>query len=97
MTREQEIREMVRGEIWEVLLGVRQYLINTEFAPQPFEEQFDVEKLRDFVNKILALPSLAIVDREAADPRVRVIEGKLNTYFEITWPSINGVKEVPKE
>jgi len=44
---------MIQEEIKEVVLEIRQYLINTEFAPEPFTEPIDPDKLTlDFPNQI---------------------------------------------
>lgn len=42
-TKQEEIRE----GIWEFILEIRQYLCNTEFAPEPFTKPVDLEVLRE--------------------------------------------------
>lgn len=45
-----------REKIKEIVLEIRQYLCNTEFAPEPFTEAIDPNKLIvEFPNKILSL------------------------------------------
>lgn len=52
MENEEEIREKIK----EWILEIRQYLCNTEFAPEPFREPVDVEVLTtEFPKKFLML------------------------------------------
>jgi hypothetical protein len=57
----------LREQIAEIVLEVRQYLCNTEFAPEPFTSPVDIDKLKvDFPKKIIALisSSLSIISDE---------------------------------
>jgi len=50
------IDEKLRAEVGEIVLEIRQYLCNTEFAPQPFTEPLDPKKLtQEFPEKIIKL------------------------------------------
>ena len=47
--------ELLLTELKEIVLHIRQYLCNTEFAPEPFTKPIDLEKLTvDFPKQILA-------------------------------------------
>lgn len=47
--------ELLLTELKEIVLEIRQYLCNTEFAPEPFKEPIDPNKLTvEFPNQILA-------------------------------------------
>ena len=46
MNRQEEVRE----GMWEFILEVRQYLCNTEFAPEPFTTPVDLDVLREMGN-----------------------------------------------
>ena len=49
-------REAILEQLGEIVLEVRQYLLNTEFAPAPFTEPVDPSVLTGvFPAKILAL------------------------------------------
>ncbi len=49
-------RPELRKKAKEIVLGIRQYLCNTEFAPEPFTEPVDLNKLTiEFPNQILAM------------------------------------------
>lgn len=57
--------EEVREAVAEWVLEIRQYLCNTEFAPEPFTEEVDINKLKvEFPDKILSDPHIAIVDTD---------------------------------
>ncbi len=45
-TKQEEIRE----GMWEFILEVRQYLCNTEFAPDPFTNPVDTDILKEMGN-----------------------------------------------
>ena len=48
--------EELEGELAEMMLKVRQYLLSTEFAPEPFYEPLDIDELKvRFPKRILAL------------------------------------------
>jgi len=47
MTKQEEIRE----ELIQIILRIRQYLLNTEFCPEPFTEPMNPNKLRDGFSK----------------------------------------------
>lgn len=58
LSLQQEELEKVREDIGEIVIRVRQYLCNTEFAPKPFTEPVNADKLKgDFTNQILSLIS----------------------------------------
>ena len=45
----------IKEKIKEIVLEIRQYLCNTEFAPEPFTEPVDPDKLTiEFPNQILS-------------------------------------------
>ena len=43
-------REEIREGMWEFILEVRQYLCNTEFAPEPFTNPVDLDILKEMGN-----------------------------------------------
>ena len=50
---------ILREKAKEIVLEIRQYLCSTEFAPEPFTEPVDIDKLTvEFPNQILALLKL---------------------------------------
>ncbi|KKM05655.1 hypothetical protein LCGC14_1751840 [marine sediment metagenome] len=51
--------DKTREKIAEIILAVRQYLLNTEFAPEPLGEPVDPKKLTEyFPDAILAIPEI---------------------------------------
>jgi len=74
MTKQEEIRE----GMWEFILEVRQYLCNTEFAPEPFTEPVDFDVLREMGNaQLKKMDSQGVVvkvDREL--PKNRYVAPK---------------------
>lgn len=72
MTREEIVltkQDIIREEIKEFVLEVRQYLCNTEFAPEPFTEPVDIDKLtkefpKELMKKLSDLGVVIKVDRE---------------------------------
>lgn len=65
----------------EIVLSIRQYLCNTEFAPEPFTEPVDLNKLTVvFPKKILAL--IIEAKREEKERIIEVIE----SYNSIGYP-----------
>ena len=51
--------DKTREKIAEIILAVRQYLLNTEFAPEPLGEPVDPKKLTEyFPDAILAIPQI---------------------------------------
>jgi len=67
-TKQEEIREGIK----EWVLEVRQYLCDTEFAPEPFQKPMDSEVLiTEFPNKLLRKlhsQGVVILDRERKLP-----------------------------
>ena len=56
--------EKLREEVKDLILQVRQHLCNTEFAPEPFTEPVDINKLTiDFPNQILSLVNGNLIER----------------------------------
>jgi len=52
MTKTEALREAIKEQV----LEIRQYLLNTEFAPEPFTKPVDLKILREkFPNDILRL------------------------------------------
>ena len=50
-----ELDELLLKELREIVLNIRQYLVNTEFAPEPFTEPINPDKLTvEFPTLILA-------------------------------------------
>jgi len=43
-------QDSIREGMWEFILEVRQYLCNTEFAPEPFTAPIDIDVLREMGN-----------------------------------------------
>lgn len=64
MTKTESLREAIKEQV----LEIRQYLLNTEFAPEPFTKPVDVETLTvEFPSKILHLckeHGLVFVEKE---------------------------------
>ena len=43
-------QDIIREGMWEFILEIRQYLCNTEFAPEPFTAPVDLDVLREMGN-----------------------------------------------
>ena len=66
--------DKTREKIAEIILAVRQYLLNTEFAPEPLGEPVDPKKLTEyFPDAILDLPEI----KEGLELREKAKSGKL--------------------
>ena len=64
----------MREKIAEIILAVRQYLLNTEFAPEPLGEPVDPKKLTEyFPDAILAILEI----KEGQELREKAESGKL--------------------
>ena len=66
--------DKTREKIAEIILAVRQYLLNTEFAPEPLGEPVDPKKLTEyFPDAILAIPEIK-EGQELLEKRDRLVE-----------------------
>lgn len=86
--------EELERELKEIVLEVRQYLCNTEFAPEPFKEPVDAKVLTvEFPKKLLALLAKEYMSKEEcaecqAQTEYKIEEAKK----EGIWMAIDNLK-----
>jgi len=67
----------LRENLKDTILEIRQYLLNTEFAPMPFTEPLDVKKLKDgFADQILSEVRAEIEKCELTDGEIDKAEAR---------------------
>ena len=96
--------EKLRAEVGEIVLEIRQYLCNTEFAPQPFTEPIDPKKLtQEFPEKIIKLIAELTVKEIVEDLETFICEECSTPNFvnivlpKEKWVALKGSKEAKDE
>ncbi len=69
------VPEDVREQLAEIVLEIRTYLLSTEFAPEPFTEPVNIDKLKiSFPNQIIAQVIQPLLEKARQERRSELIE-----------------------
>jgi len=72
--RTHKCKENIGEEIAEIILEVRQYLCNTEFAPEPFRKPTELGWQKKFVQQILALFDEKEIRKQERERIIKMLE-----------------------